>query len=117
MAVDIAAILTANIDEFKAKMAEADVSMKTMSDSGTSGMSKLSAIGKGALLGIGAAVVGVGVAAVDFGDKLETSQNQLKASLSAAGISWDKVSSSVAATGNAATKYGFTQAQVDAALS
>jgi hypothetical protein len=116
MAVDIAAILTANIDDFKAKMAEAGVSMKTMTDSGTSNIKKLSTIGKGLAMGLGVAIVGLGTAAVDFGDKLELSQGQLQTSLKAAGISWDSVSKSVKATGDAAIKYGFTQAQIDAAL-
>ena len=117
MAANIEAVLTASVESFKASMAEADASVKGLSESSSSNFSKLSSIGKGALMGIAGVVGVVGVAAVDFGDKLEASQAGLQASLKAAGISWKSVSDSVSQTGNAATKYGFTQAQVDSALS
>jgi TP901 family phage tail tape measure protein len=83
-AVDIAALLTANIDDFKAKMAEADVSAKAMTDSGTSNFSKLSSIGQGLLLGLGAVAVGVGGVAVDLALKYQTTTAQIAAN---AGIS------------------------------
>ncbi len=116
MAVDIAAVLTASITDFKAKMADVDVSMRTMTASGGGAFSKMASVGKGALLGVGAVVAVVGAAAIDFGNKLEMSQVQLQAALKASGTSWASVSASVAQTGNAATKYGFTQAQIDSAL-
>ena len=87
MAVDIAAILTANIDEFKAKMAEADVSMKTMTDSGTSNMSKLSTVGKGLALGIAGGVAIIGAASVKLGMDLRDSQRRLDTAMKAAGES------------------------------
>ena len=114
---EVVATLRLEAEQFYAGIGKAEASVTSLSRSGASNFEKLASAGKTALLGIGAVAVGVGVAAVDFGDKLEASQASLQASLKAAGISWDSVKGSVSATGAAATKYGFTQAQIDAALS
>jgi hypothetical protein len=116
MAVDIVAALRLSISEFQAKMAEAQTSFDKLEAKGASSMEKMSAIGKGALLGLGASAVVVGAAAVDFGDKLEASQASLQAALKASGTSWSSVQRSVSAAGQGAQRFGFTQAQVDAAL-
>ena len=68
-------------------------------------------------MGIAGAALAVGVAAVEMGNKQEDAQASLEASLKAAGISWNSVKGNVAATGAEMTKYGFTQTQVDQALS
>jgi phage-related protein len=115
-AAEIVAFLRANTDDFTAKLGAAKAEVDGLSKQGSSNLSKLGAIGKAAFLGIGAAAVAVGVAAVDFGDKQEKAQAQLQAALKASGESWDKVKGSVGDAGQAATKYGFTQAQVDSAL-
>jgi len=113
----VIATLVSDNKQFMAKMVESKGAIDDLNKSGSSSFSKLSSIGRTALLGIGTAAIGVGAIAVDFGDKLEASQAGLQASLKAAGISWKSVEDSVKSTGAESTKYGFTQAQVDSALS
>ena len=116
MAVDIAAVLTANISEFKAKMAEADVSMKTMTESGSSNMQKLSSIGKGATLAIGAVAVGIGAFAVNMGNQFEEAQAQMDNAFKNAGANADNYKGQIASVNNQMTNYGYTNAQTEGAL-
>ena len=113
---EIVATLRADTSDFTAKMGAAQATVSDLGKSGASNFEKLASVGKAALIGVAGAAVGVGIAAVDFGDKLELSQSQLQAALKASGISWASVSKSVAASGESAQKYGDTQAEVDAAL-
>lgn len=112
----VVATLLADTSDFQRRMAEAKVTMRDVSETGSSKLSALSSVGKTAFLGIAGAAAGLGVIAIKTGDELEKSQAQLQASLKASGVSWDKVSGSVSATGSAATKYGYSQQQVDSAL-
>lgn len=114
---DILAVLRAETSDFTAKMAEARAAMDETEKAGGSNFSKLASVGKTALMGIAGAALAVGVAAVEMGNKQEDAQASLEASLKAAGISWNSVKGNVAATGAEMTKYGFTQTQVDQALS
>ena len=114
---EIVATLRADTSDFTAKMGEAKATVSDLGKSGSSNFEKLASVGKAALVGVAGAAVGVGVAAVDFGDKLEASQKSLQAALKPTYTSWDSVSKSVAAAGQEAQKYGDTQADVDSALS
>jgi hypothetical protein len=115
-AAEVVAFLRANTSEFTAALGKAKAEVDGLSREGSSNFSKLSSVGKAATAAVAGGLIALGVAAVDFGDKQELAQAQLQAALRASGESWDKVKGSVASTGAAATKYGFTQAQVDAAL-
>jgi hypothetical protein len=70
----VVATLVADSKQFSADMDKAKAKMAEVSDSGSSGFSKLSSIGKTALFGIAAASAVVGAAAIDFGDKQEAAQ-------------------------------------------
>lgn len=69
--------LTASTTEFKAKMAEARGEMAKTADEGGTSSSKLNGLGKGLAMGIGAAFAGVGVLAVEMGEKFQTSTASL----------------------------------------
>ena len=108
--------LKANITEFQAKMGEARSEITKLEKHQGTTLEKVSAFGKGAMLGVAGAAVGIGGMAIDMADKQEIAQKQLEASLKASGTSWDSVKDKVKSTGDAATKYGYTQEQIDGAL-
>ncbi len=108
--------LKANISEFSTKMGEARGEMTKLSAHSESNLSKVSAVGKGALMGVAGAAIGIGGMAIEVADKQEIAQKQLEASLKASGTSWDSVKDKVKQTGDEATKYGYTQEQIDGAL-
>jgi hypothetical protein len=116
MSASVFVELKANIAEFQAKMGEARTEMTKLQKHGEGTVSQISALGKGTLVGLATAAVGIGAISIDAADREQTSQKQLQAALKASGQSWDKVKDSVKTTGDQATKYGFTQAQVDQAL-
>ena len=78
-AAEVVAFLRANTDQFTAKLDEAEAKIDKMSSSGASNFSKLATVGKFALLGIGAAAVGVGVASIDMADKYQGATNKIAA--------------------------------------
>ena len=105
-----------SLDEFKASMGEAKSEITKLEKHQGSTLEKVSAFGKGAMLGVAGAAVGIGGMAIDMADKQEIKQKQLEASLKSAGIEWGKVKDQVKQAGDESTKYGFSQDQVDSAL-
>ena len=108
--------LKATITEFQAKMGEARHEITKLEQHQKGSLEKVSTFGKAALFGVAGAAVGIGGMAIEVADKQEIAQKQLEASLKAAGTSWDSVKDKVKTTGEEATKYGYTQEQVDGAL-
>ena len=108
--------LKMSLDEFKAKMGEAKSEITKLEKHQGSTLEKVSAFGKGAMLGVAGAAVGIGGMAIEMADKQEIKQKQLEASLKSAGIEWGKVKDQVKQAGEESTKYGFSQDQVDSAL-
>ena len=116
MSASVFVELRANISEFQAKMGEARSEMTKLQKHGESTATQLGSFGKTALMGVAGAAVGVGALSVETADKQEIAQKQLENSLKAAGQSWDEVKGKVKSTGDEASKYGYTQQQVDQAL-
>ena len=108
--------LKMSLDEFKASMGEAKSEINKLEKHQGTTLDKVSAFGKGAMLGVAGAAVGIGGMAIEMADKQEIAQKQLEASLKASGTSWESVKDKVKQTGDEATKYGFTQEQIDSAM-
>ena len=108
--------LKMSLDKFKASMGEAKSEITKLEKHQGSTLEKVSAFGKGAMLGVAGAAVGIGGMAIEMADKQEIAQKQLEASLKASGTSWESVKDKVKQTGDEATKYGFTQEQIDSAM-
>lgn len=108
--------LKMSLDEFKASMGEAKSEINKLEKHQGTTLDKVSAFGKGAMLGVAGAAVGIGGMAIEMADKQEIKQKQLEASLKSAGIEWGKVKDQVKQAGDESTKYGFSQDQVDSAL-
>ena len=75
----VVAVLTANIKEFSAKMAEAKGEMDGVSEHSGGMGSKLATVGKGLVLGLGTAAVGVGAVAIKMGMDFQTGTAQVAA--------------------------------------
>ncbi len=74
---DILAVLKADTSDFSAKLGAAKAEVKDLGDSGGSSLSKLGAIGKTALVGVGGALVAVGAYSLDAGMKFQTAMTDL----------------------------------------
>ena len=108
--------LKASIGEFSSKMKQAEGEIKTLQSHGSSSFTKLAAVGKGALLGVGAAAIGIGVIAVKMADEYETSHARLEASLKNSGTNWETYKGRIEAADKTQEKYGYTAAQTEEAL-
>jgi hypothetical protein len=113
---DIIAVLKANTSQFTASMAAAQAKMEETGSKGSSTMSKLGTISRAAILGIGAAAVGIGVFAVDMGNKYEDAHAQMVNAFKNAGTSADAYKGKISAIDAQLTKYGYTNAQTQAAI-
>ena len=108
--------LKANVSEFTAAMGEARTEMSSVEAKGISSFDKLAGFGKAALLGLGAAAVGVGVLGVEMADKFEASHAKLEQALKNAGTSFDKFSEPIGKAQKQMEQYGYTNAQTQEAL-
>lgn len=108
--------LKANISEFQAKMGEAKAEIATLDKEGAGSYQKLQTVGKAALFGLGAAVVGVGTMSVHMADQFEVSHVKLETALKNAGTSYEEFQGQIKATTSLQAKYGFTTADTEGAL-
>jgi len=115
-AVEVIAMLRAQTGEFMAKMGEARAEVAKLEKSGGSSMEQFSKVGNMALLGIGAAAVGVGVAAVDMAEQYDKAHVSLETAAKAAGTSFANLKPQIDATSQQMEKYGFTNAQTESAV-
>ncbi len=97
------------IGKFGSKLSEAETKSKSLTSS-------LVGLGKGMLLGVGAGALGVGYESVKIGMQLQTSQAGLKAALLASHEGWKRNASAIAEATQAGTNMGFTEMQVNQAL-
>ncbi len=74
----VVATLLGNITDFQAKMGEAKVEMDAVGKKGGSVFNQLATVGKGALLGLGAAAVAVGGLSLKMADDFEKAHVQLE---------------------------------------
>ncbi|MCL2728808.1 MAG: transglycosylase SLT domain-containing protein [Actinomycetia bacterium] len=65
---------------------------------------------------VGAVAIAAAAAFSVFGEKLDGQQKQLEATLANSGQAWDRWAGKVSATGQAMSKYGYTQDQVDTSI-
>lgn len=114
---EVAVHLIGDIKDFQAKMAEAKGEMEALSSKGASSVDKLAAIGKGALLGLGAAFVAVGGLGVKFAMEEEAAQARLQQAIENTGHSWDQYKEPVEAAEASSRKLGFTDSQTADSLS
>jgi hypothetical protein len=108
--------LRAGIGEFRAKMGEAAHEVEKLERRGSSSFSKLQAIGKGALLGIGAAAGTIGVASLHLADTFEKSHAQLENAVRNSGASMERFRGPIAAADATMERFGFTNAETEDGL-
>ena len=108
--------LRASIGEFSAKMGEARAELSSVEAKSSSTFAKTAAIGKGALLGLGAVAVGVGVMSVKMADEFETSHVKLEQAIKNTGANFDELSPHIDAVSKRMENLGFTNAQTEGAL-
>ncbi len=73
----VIALLLADTKDFTAKMGEAGAEMEALTKKGGGAFQQLATVGKAALLTLGAAAIGVGVASVDMAAKFQTQMERL----------------------------------------
>jgi hypothetical protein len=113
---DVFVELRATISEFSAKMAEARKEMEKTEKAGTSHFGALSKFGAGAFAALGAgAVTGVAVA-IKAGSELEDSHAGLVKAVENTGAKYKAFAAPVGVADKAMEKFGFTNAQTEAAL-
>jgi phage-related protein len=114
---DVVAIFRADSSQFTAKLGEMNVEMDKLGKSGASNFEKMGSMGGAALMGIGAAAVGVGIVAVDLAEKFDVAHASLMAAFTAAGISAAQAKGPISAVDSAMEKFGYTNAETEGAVS
>jgi hypothetical protein len=109
--------LRASIADFQAKMGVVRAELDKLDAKAATTGDKLATIGKGVTLGLATLVGGIGAAAVHFADQWDQAHARLQASLKAAGTSYGAHQSQIASLDKSMEHYGFTNAQVEDALS
>jgi hypothetical protein len=110
------ATLRAEIGQFKSKMSEAAGEVQRLEKRGSGSFSKLAAVGKSALLGIGGVAIGVAGASLKLADDLEKSQAQMQNALRNSGDSFARLKPYIDDTNKRMTAFGFTNAQTEGAI-
>ena len=113
---EVVAVLRADTSEFTARMGEAEAQVTKLTNTGASNFEKMAAVGKVAMLATGAAVVGVGIIAVDLGNKAEDAQAQMVNAFKNAGTSTTAYSGQIAAVDAQLTKYGYSNTTTNEAI-
>ncbi len=113
MASPITVELKATIDDFKAKMAEAQ---STAERTGSTLSDKLASAGKAIALGLGGAAVTIGGAAVKMASDFDAAQARMSTAIGNVGQNFDAFKSKIAATDDKLSNYGFTSTQTESAL-
>jgi hypothetical protein len=108
--------LKANIGEFKAKLGEASHEIDHLSHKGAGSFDKLASAGKGALLGLGTAAIGVGGAALHMADQYEVAHAHLETALKNTGKATEDFGRKVKSANAQFEALGYTNAQVEEAL-
>lgn len=108
--------LRANISEFSAKMGEAKHEIHTLEREGRGSFDKLASVGKAALLGIGAAGVGVGTMAIEMADQYEASHARLETAIKNTGSDFEELSGQIDKVSKANELLGFNNSDTEAAL-
>lgn len=108
--------LKANINEFSAKMGEANAEMQHLQKKGEVSFTKLGAVAKTALLGVAGLAAGVAIAGVEMADKFEKSHAKLETALKNNGTSHEEYASQIQTAVNAQEKLGFNSADTESAL-
>jgi exonuclease VII small subunit len=108
--------LKANINEFSAKMGEANAEMQTLQKKGEVSFSKLGAVAKTALLGVAGLAAGVAVAGVHMADEFEKSHVKLETALKNVGTSYEKFATQIKTATDSQAKLGYNSAETESAL-
>jgi hypothetical protein len=108
--------LKANIREFQMAMGEARKEITLLERHSASNFEKMAAVGKGALLGLGAVAVGVGGLSLKMAGEFEKAHTRLEVSLKNVGTSFEAQKSQIDKADAAMEKFGFTNANTQDAL-
>ena len=81
-----------------------------------SGLDKLATYGKAALFGLGTSLIAVGGFSLKMADEFEVSHAKLEAALKANGTSFEELRKPIQVADKQMEKFGFTNADVEAAL-
>lgn len=109
--------MTADIGQFKAKMAEAKGEVATLNKSGSSNFQNLSTYGKAALLGLGAVAVGVAVVSVKAAMDWESAHARLTTAIKNSGSTFAEHSSQITSLDTKMRGLGFTDSDTETSMS
>ena len=116
-AAEVVAFLRANTTQFMAELDKAEAKIEQVGKAGGSSFDKLATVGKAAILGIGAAAVAGGVAAVDLAENYDVARQKLEAAAKGSGANFDAIQKAATGADGTMAKYGYTASQVEAATS
>lgn len=108
--------LKANIHEFQVAMGEARKEVTLLERHNASNFEKMAAVGKGALLGLGAVAIGVGGLSLKMAGEFEKAHTRLEVSLKNVGTTFDAQKAQIDKADAAMEKFGFTNANTQDAL-
>lgn len=108
--------LKANIREFQMAMGEARKEITLLERHSASNFEKMAAVGKGALMGLGAVAVGVGGLSLKMAGEFEKAHSRLEQSLKNVGTTFDAQKAQIDKADAAMEKFGFTNANTQDAL-
>ena len=108
--------LKANIREFQMAMGEARKEITLLERHSATNFEKMAAVGKGALLGLGAVAVGVGGLSLKMAGEFEKAHSRLEQSLKNVGTTFDAQKAQIDKADAAMEKFGFTNANTQDAL-
>ena len=108
--------LKANIREFQMAMGEARKEITLLERHSASNFEKMAAVGKGALMGLGAVAVGVGGLSLKMAGDFERAHVKLEQSLTNVGTSFEAQKAKIDKADAAMEKFGFTNANTQDAL-
>jgi hypothetical protein len=108
--------LKANIREFQMAMGEARKEITLLERHSATNFEKMAAVGRGALLGLGAVAVGVGGLSLKMAGEFEKAHSRLEQSLKNVGTTFDAQKTQIDKADAAMEKFGFTNANTQDAL-
>jgi len=108
--------LKASIGEFSAKMGEARAEMRETEATSKTTFTKVAAVGKGALLGLGAVAAGVGYESVKMAMEFEAAHTRLQTAVKNSGVEFEKVAPQIEEMSSKMRDLGFTDNETEDAM-
>jgi len=108
--------LKASIGEFSAKMGEARAEMREVEATSKTTFTKVAAIGKGALLGLGVVAAGVGYESVKMANEFEAAHVRLQTAVKNSGVEFEKIAPQIEEMSSKMRDLGFTDNETEDAM-